>query len=73
MPPSSPDNTVSTFQFGPYDEDHYREIKRRNIIRLLLTYLLPLVLLSIYFMYQNNAIVVEARHLHLKGIAEECR
>jgi len=71
MPPPSPDKAISTFQFGPYDADHYRDIKRRNIIRLLLTYLLPLVLLSIYFIYQNNAIVVEGRRIHLKGIAHE--
>ena len=70
MPTPSPEKAVSTFQFGPYNEEHYRDIKRRNIIRLLLTYLLPLLLLAAYFIYQNNAIIQESRRLHLKGIAE---
>lgn len=70
MPPSSPEKAISTFHFGPYNKDHYRDIRRRNVIRLLLTYLLPLVLLAIYFIYQNNAIIQESRSLHLKGIAE---
>ncbi|MEW5924390.1 MAG: ATP-binding protein [Candidatus Zixiibacteriota bacterium] len=70
MPPSSPEKAATTFDFGPYNKDHYRDLQRRNVIRLLLTYLLPLVLLAIYFIFQNNAIILESRRLHLKGIAE---
>lgn len=70
MPPSSPEKATSTFDFGPYNKDHYRDLQRRNIIRLLLTYLFPLVLLAIYFIFQNNAIIQDSRRLHLKGIAE---
>lgn len=70
MPPSSPEKATSTFDFGPYNKDHYRDLQRRNVIRLLLTYLFPLVLLAIYFIFQNNAIIQDSRRLHLKGIAE---
>lgn len=54
----------------PFDEQHYRDFKRKNIIRLLLTYLAPLILLTIYFFIQYNAIVSEGRRLHLRAIAE---
>jgi len=70
MPSPSPEKATSTFQFDPYDADHYRDIKRKNIFRLLVTYLLPLIILVIYFVYQNNAIVQDSRRLHLRGIAE---
>jgi len=70
MSPSSPEKAIPTFHFGPYNKDHYRDLRRRNVIRLLLTYLLSLVLSVIYFIYQNNAIIQDNRRLHLKGIAE---
>ena len=54
----------------PFSDDHYREIRRKNVIRLLLTYLLPLLVLSGFFYFQYNAIVADSRRLHLKAIAE---
>ncbi|MBN1211007.1 MAG: histidine kinase [candidate division Zixibacteria bacterium] len=56
--------------FAPFDEEHYREIRRKNIIRLLLTYLTPLILLTIYFYVQYGVIISEGRRLHLTAIAE---
>lgn len=53
-----------------FDERHYKEVRRKNIIRLLLTYVTPLILLSIYFYFQYDAIVTEGRRLHLKATAE---
>jgi len=53
-----------------FDQEHYKELKRRQIIRLLFTYLLPLVILIIYFYIQYNGIVAESRRLHLGAIAE---
>ncbi len=49
---------------------HYQELKRRNIVRLFLTYLVPIIIISVYFLIQNNAVVTESRRLHLKAIAE---
>ncbi|MDD3732309.1 MAG: ATP-binding protein [candidate division Zixibacteria bacterium] len=56
--------------FTPFDEAHYRELKRKHIVRLLLTYLTPLILLSIYFYVQYGLIVSEGRRLHLTAVAE---
>jgi len=55
---------------SPYSDEHYREIKRHHIIRLLITYLTPLILLTIYFFVQYDAVVREGRRLHLRAIAE---
>ena len=49
---------------------HYREIKRRHAIRLFLTYVMPLIVLSIYFFFQHASIVEEGRNLHLSALAE---
>jgi two-component system NtrC family sensor kinase len=54
---------------GLHDE-HVRAIKRRTILRLFLTYLAPLILLSVFFSYQYSVMVTESRQLHLKAIAE---
>ncbi len=53
-----------------FDSGHYREMRRRNIIRLLFTYIGPLVFLAVFFFFQYDAIVSESRRLHLKAIAE---
>ena len=57
-------------EFLPYDKKHYTDYKRKNIIRLSITYLAPLILLTIYFCFQYNSIVSESQRLHLKSIAE---
>ena len=49
---------------------HYRELLRRNILRLFLSYLAPFILLTTYFHLQYRANVAESRRLHLKSIAE---
>ncbi len=54
----------------PYHLGHYRDLKRRHIVRLLSTYLAPLLILTLYFYFQYGAIVSEARRLHLRGTAE---
>jgi len=51
-------------------KSHYRDFKRKNIFRLSLTYLAPLIVLTIYFYFQYNSIISESRRLHLKAIAE---
>jgi len=51
-------------------EEHYREFRRKTVIRLFITYLAPLILLAVYFFFQYNSMVSESRRLHLKAIAE---
>lgn len=65
-----PQNATPVLGSSPYNDEHYRELKRRNIIRLLVTYLTPLILLTVYFFVQYDAMVREGRRLHLKAIAE---
>jgi len=55
---------------APYDEEHYKDLKRKTIGRLIVTYLGPLILLAAYFLYQYDAMVLESRRLHLRAIAE---
>lgn len=51
--------------------DHfYRDLKRKNVFRLILTYLAPLILLAIYFYIQYGTMVAQSQSLHLRAIAE---
>lgn len=49
---------------------YYRELLRRNFLRLALTYLAPLILLIVYFRFQYNAFYEQSRHTHMQSIAE---
>jgi two-component system NtrC family sensor kinase len=50
--------------------NYYHELKRRNIIRLILTYLVPIIVLSVYFYFQHKQVVSQSQRWHLKAIAE---
>ncbi len=51
--------------------DHdYRQLWRHTLIRLLLTYLTPLVLLTVYFHLESRALLHSSRAAHLQAIAE---
>lgn len=64
-------STASQEELSEYmSRKYYRDVRRRNIARLLLTYFVPLLILIIYFNYQYDALVEEGRRLHLKSIAE---
>lgn len=52
---------------------HYDRLRRKTIIRLLVIYLLPLLLLSIYFHFQFTITLTESSKSHLKSIAESQR
>ncbi|MCB2229089.1 ATP-binding protein [bacterium] len=62
--------TVVFPEYLPFDEQHYRELRRRTTVRLLLLYLAPVVLLAAYFYFQYGSIVSESHRLHLRAIAE---
>ncbi len=51
-------------------EKHYKDLKRKHIIRLSLMYLLPLIILIIYFQFQYTNLLSDSRFMHLKSIAE---
>ncbi|MFH1760175.1 MAG: ATP-binding protein, partial [bacterium] len=46
------------------------ELRRKNIVRLVLTYLVPLIILIIYFQFQYRSILKERHLAQLKTIAE---
>jgi two-component system NtrC family sensor kinase len=50
--------------------DHYRHLWRQTFVRLLLTYLAPLLVLTAYFHFQYQSLAQESRRRHLLSIAE---
>ena len=48
----------------------YRQVWRHTLLRLLLTYFAPLVLLAVYFNFQYHQLEAAARERHLVSIAE---
>ena len=56
----------------PFDlkEKHYRDLYRKHIFRLIFTYLMPLILIVIFFEIQYNRLLSETRNLHMLSIAE---
>ena len=51
----------------------YERLRKKTLIRLLVIYVLPLVLLSIYFHFQFTITLTESSKFHLKSIAESQR
>ncbi len=60
----------SLADFLPFGDEHYREFRRRQILRLLFTYVAPLVILVFYFTVEYQSLISESRRLHLTAIAE---
>ena len=52
------------------DRLNYQQVWRHTLVRLLLTYLAPLLLLSVYFHLQYRSLAEESRQRHLMTIAE---
>ena len=51
-------------------EAYYRELQRKNVLRLILTYLAPLIILSLYFYFQYQSMLRESVRNHLRTVAE---
>ena len=49
----------------------HHELLQKTIARLLLTYLAPFILLTVYFHVQSSRLISEGRRIHLKSIAEQ--
>ena len=58
-----------TVQIKP--EKRHQELLQRTIVRLLLTYLAPFILLTVYFHIQSSRLLNESRRIHLRSIAEQ--
>lgn len=56
--------------YYPLDEHQYRELRRKHIVRLVITYIAPFVLLTAYLYLQYGALDRESERLHLMAIAE---
>lgn len=66
---SEKQRNVTPADFSPFDERHYKELWRRQVVRLLLSYLAPLVLAIGYFAVQYDQLASESRQLQLQAIA----
>ena len=55
---------------GRLGEQHYRELHQRHVIRLLLTYVAPLIALTVYFQYQYKLLLAESSSVHVRSTAE---
>ncbi|MEW6238370.1 MAG: ATP-binding protein [Candidatus Omnitrophota bacterium] len=51
-------------------ELYYKNLAFKTVIRLIVTYLIPLIVLTIYFHLQYRALIRESRLHHLQSIAE---
>lgn len=70
MPAAEKKKTVSFAEFLPFSEEHYRVMRRKQVVRLLLMYVAPVAILAAFFLIQYDAIVRESKRLHLQAIAE---
>jgi two-component system NtrC family sensor kinase len=61
--------SVTLADFLPFDEHHYKELWRRQVIRLLFSYVAPLLVAIGYFTVQYNQLAFESQRLHLEAIA----
>ncbi len=48
----------------------YRELYWKHFLRLFITYVVPLLVLTFYFQFQYKSLIDESRSLHMKSIAE---
>lgn len=53
-----------------HKEDYYRSLQKKHIIRLLLSYLAPLIVLTIYFYFQYQDLFEESQRTNLISVAE---
>lgn len=51
-------------------EKRYRELRWKHFLRLFITYVAPLIILTFYFQFRYKSLQDESRSLHIKSIAE---
>jgi len=56
--------------FLPFGEQHYKDLWRKQVVRLLLLYSGPLLVAILYFSFQYNELIHESNQLHLQATAE---
>ncbi|MFH1701792.1 MAG: ATP-binding protein [Candidatus Zixiibacteriota bacterium] len=54
----------------PFKAEHYREWQQRQIMRMAITYLAPLIILVVYFHYRYIGLEADSHRIHLSAIAE---
>jgi two-component system NtrC family sensor kinase len=70
MDPTSPPDKHAYPDPVLHGDQYYQQLQRKNIVRLILTYLLPLIILTVYFAFQYRQIVIVSGKAHLMAIAE---
>ena len=64
------DNINGDINDNPILKKMYWVMRRNYIVRLLLIYMFPLILLVVYFQYQYNGLLTKSREHHLMSAAE---
>lgn len=67
MSPTGSDKDTAVFNLS---EKHYKELWRKNIFRLSAIYLLPTIILALFFLHQYNILLEKSRSSHLRSVAE---
>ncbi|MBF0430890.1 MAG: ATP-binding protein [Fibrobacteria bacterium] len=63
-------NLKNSIAFSGNGEKYYRDLYKKHLLRLLLTYLIPFVLFILYFQFEYSTILSHRNSLHMKSIAE---
>jgi two-component system NtrC family sensor kinase len=52
------------------DESYYSDLKRRQIVRLFLSYVAPIILLSVFFYFNYESLAKQSRRAHISAVAD---
>jgi two-component system NtrC family sensor kinase len=52
------------------NEAYYRDLKRRQIVRLFLSYVAPIILLSVFFYFNYDSLAKQSRSAHMSAVAD---
>ncbi|MFH1052301.1 MAG: ATP-binding protein [bacterium] len=64
------DKKVKSVEDTPLRQQHYKDLRRKYLVRLSLTYMAPTIILMIFFVYQYITLNNENQKNHLMSIAE---
>ena len=65
-------NQPSERRLAPFlnNEAYYRDLKRRQIARLFVSYIAPIILLSVFFYLNYDSLAKQSRSVHMSAVAE---
>ena len=70
MPMNIASNHRPAFSVEIHPEKNHQDLQRKILARLLLTYWVPLILVTVYFLFQYNAVLSQSHRLRMESVAE---